>query len=395
MHYEFESADHIDSYLKAINGVEEFFVKQDIENGIQVINYMFNAPTTFPDTRGLVGEEHRLAVLRRDCRGIKFDLETGDVISKPLHKFFNVGERPEMQISEIDWNRPHKILEKLDGSMITLHRTKGLVYQCHTKMGATDVAKPVDEFVFKNQQYLRFYEVLHCQGLAGIYEWCSRKQRIVIDYPKDQLILTAIRENKSGKYLPYEKLVEYGSQHDIPVVKALDGNAANIQQFLDQTKEIEDAEGFVIRFDNGHMCKVKGLWYMRIHNTKELFLFEKNVWALVLNNELDDAKPFMSDEDKSLIDTFAHEMEHRILQKSFKMEEFIRSAKEKTSDKKTFAIEIVPTLSPIEKRMAFRLWDGHDPKDVVREFLSKNTGTQKDIDGIRDFLDGLDWKDFI
>lgn len=202
MHYEFESANHIDDYLKAIKGVEEFFVKEDTENGIQIINYMFNSPTTFPDTRGLVGEELRLAVLRRDCRGIKFDLN-GNLIGRPLHKFFNVGERPETQINEVDWTQPHIILEKLDGSFIhPIRLHTGEIEWC-TKMGITDVALPVKEFVKKNPKYNDFAIYAIDRNLTLIFEWCSRKQRIVIDYPQDQLVLIAIRDNFTGKYMQY------------------------------------------------------------------------------------------------------------------------------------------------------------------------------------------------
>ena len=392
MHYEFESANHINEYLEAIKGSEEFFVKRDEENGIQVINYLFNTPTTFPDTRGLTGEELRLAVLRRDCRGIKFDLN-GHLITKPYHKFFNLGERADIQPNSIDWSQPHRILEKLDGSMITIHYDKN-AYHTHTKMGATDVALPVTKFIFDRPQYAKLYEALKEEGCTCIFEWCSRKQRIVIEYPEDKLILTAIRANYSGKYLSYEKMIEYGHKFGVPIVKALPGSVRNIQQFMDETKELEDAEGYVIRFDTGHMLKVKGLWYCRIHNTKELFLFEKNVWFLILNNELDDAKPFMSDEDKTLVEDFANELEQRILKKSLQMEKFIIEAKEKAKDKKTFALEIVPTLSKFEKSMAFKLWDGNDTKTIVREFLLKNSNNQKGIDDIRDFVDGLNWQDY-
>jgi len=394
MHYEFESANHIDDYLKAIKSVEEFFVKQDVEHGIQIINYMFNSPTTFPDTRGLVGEEHRLAVLRRDCRGIKFDLKTGDVITKPYHKFFNVGERPEMLINEIDWSQPHRILEKLDGSMITLYRSKDGFYQNHTKMGATDVAVPTIKFVKEHPQYLDLYNCLDDIGYNPIFEWCSRQQRIVIDYPKDNLIMTAIRHRHTGQYLSYEAMFDYGTQYDVPVVKALPGNASNIQEFLDQTKDLEDAEGYVLRFDNGHMCKIKGLWYMRIHNTKELFLFEKNVWTLVLNDELDDAKPFMDVNDIPMIESFATEMEQRILKKSKELEDFISKAKEKVFDKKSFALEIVPYLSSMEKRLAFKLWEGHNARDLLQDFLLKHSSTQRGVDDVREIVGDLNWNDF-
>jgi RNA ligase len=182
---------------------------------------------------------------------------------------------------------------------------------------------------------------------------------------------------------------------DIAFVKQFSKSLDNPTEFIKQTyDELEDEEGYVVSFNNGHRIKIKSKWYMRIHNTKELFFFEKNVWFLILNNELDDAKPFMNDEDKALVEDFANEMEQRVLKKALMMAEFIQSAKEKVHDKKTFALEIVPTLHNIEKRLAFKLWDGVDPKLLVRDFLAKHSNSQKNVDEMRGFLDGLNWKDF-
>jgi len=37
------------------------------------------------------------------------------VISRRLHKFFNIGELPETESERVDISRPHVILEKMDG----------------------------------------------------------------------------------------------------------------------------------------------------------------------------------------------------------------------------------------------------------------------------------------
>lgn len=204
MHYEFQAASNIDAYLKAIDGANEFIVKRDAVNGIIIINYVFSCPTTFPDPCALTGKDHRMAVLRRDCRGLKFDLETGDVVAKPYHKFFNVNQLPETQIGAIDWQQPHVILEKLDGSMVHPHRRKDGVIEWHTKMGPTLVADPVNAFVKAHPEYEALAHYCIDRNLTVIFEWCSRQQRIVLDYPQEMLILTAIRDNHTGQYMPYE-----------------------------------------------------------------------------------------------------------------------------------------------------------------------------------------------
>lgn len=390
MHYEFERAEHIDDYLKAIKGADEFFVKEDPENGIAIINYMFNTPLTFPDTRGLEGEELRNAILRRDCRGIKFDLESGDIVTKPLHKFFNVAERPETQINEIDWEQPHHILEKLDGSMITLFDGKA-----HTKMGATDVALPVNNYLHENPQYLDFHFDCWKSGATAIFEWCSRQQRIIIDYPKEELVLTAIRFKYTGNYVDYDYMAKCALKFNVPVVRALPGAVQNITEFVETTKAIEDAEGYVVRFNTGHMCKIKADWYCRIHNTKELFFYEKNVWHLVLSGELDDAKPFMGDSEKALVEEFAHELDSRLTKKAHELAQFV--LRNQWKDKKTFALEVVPQLPKFEKSIAFRLYDQYpnaNAREMLRKTLLENCRAQGSVDAIRFLVGGLSWSDF-
>lgn len=49
-----------------------------------------------------------------------------------------------------------------------------------------------------------------------------------------------------------------------------------------------DIEGVVIRFDDGHMVKIKLDRYIAIHKAKENILFEKNVIKLILEEKIDD-----------------------------------------------------------------------------------------------------------
>ena len=44
----------------------------------------------------------------------------------------------------------------------------------------------------------------------------------------------------------------------LEVVKALSGSVESIQHFMKEAHDLEGAEGYVIRFDDGHMVKLKG-----------------------------------------------------------------------------------------------------------------------------------------
>ena len=196
MNYVFPNIYNISQVLPLIKDRTEFIVCEK-DGDYTVINYVVQMSDTFPP---VTDESH--AILR-ELRGLIFKTSTGEVLQRRLHKFFNVNEKDETQVSKIDFTQPHVILEKLDGSMITpVWTSDGLRWG--TKMGVTQVALPVEEFVAEHPEYTLFAQ--HCleMNVTPIFEWTSRKQTIVIDYPTDNLILIAIRDNVTGEYLPYE-----------------------------------------------------------------------------------------------------------------------------------------------------------------------------------------------
>jgi RNA ligase len=78
----------------------------------------------------LTDEEYNFRNLKREVRGIVFDKSTGSIVSRSMHKFFNVNEREESSVRRIDTlirelrkqdsTKPaFHVLEKLDGSLVT------------------------------------------------------------------------------------------------------------------------------------------------------------------------------------------------------------------------------------------------------------------------------------
>ncbi len=393
MKYTFPNTNDLSSYLDAIRDRPEFAVRRDTKSGIIVLNYVYSCSDSFPDPDSLVGYESTKAALRRECRGLKFDLKKETICARPYHKFFNVNEKPESMIGVIDWSQPHTILEKLDGSMIHPHRKFDGNLEWHTKMGFTSVAMQPNEYAKEHIGYQNIANECIDRNITPIFEWCSRQQRIVIDYPTERLVLTAARDNTSGEYMSYQFLNEMANKFNIPVVMSM-GKAENIHDFIKETAKLKDAEGFVIRFDDGHMYKIKGEWYCRIHNTKEIFVFEKNVWELILNNAVDDAKPFMSDHDRLIMEAFSNEFDERVKVKAQQIANFVDESRKKNNDKKRFATEAIPALPAYDKGIAFKVWDGYDPVLVIRDFLSKHISTQSAVDSVRYMLGGLSWKQF-
>lgn len=400
MNYKFPYIRHLDDIRPAIAGRNEFIIAE-CDWGF-VVNYNVNFADTFP-TPNTNTEQDRQFIIRRECRGIKFD-NNGYILSRVYHKFFNLSERDETAIHNVDLTQEFDIFDKLDGSMIHPILIDRSIILC-TKMGNTDIALQAQFFAEQGKSYVHNCEettrymdfISDCikLGKTPIFEWCSRKQRIVVDYgPQDHLILTAIRDNYTGEYVRYNTMMSSALRFNVPCVRRWHGDFNGIHEFVKTIQQRENEEGYVIRFHNGHMLKIKNFWYMQLHKTKELLTFEKDVWALILDDKHDDAKAFMDDAEKNRIDSFAHDLYFGIEQTAKRLEEIVVTAKNNSHTKKSFALEIVPTHSNNVKGLLFKIWDGYNSLEVVKNYVRDNLSTGPKLESVRDLANGIKWENY-
>lgn len=330
--------------------------------------------------------------VRRECRGLIFDTETGNLISRPYHKFFNAGEKEETAINKINLYESHVVLEKLDGSMIRPIPTKE-GFRLATKAGVTDVALNAEVFIADKPHYAFFINMCISQDATPIFEWVSRKNRIVVDYPEDNLILTAIRWNSTGSYVLHEELVEYKTKFNIPVVKAVDGLAVqNIDLFVKQVREWDDGEGIVLRFDSGHMVKVKADDYVLRHKSKEAINQEKNVIQTILDDSVDDLVPLLTPDDAERLKSFQTAFWASVENVSYEMAQKFLGGNTLYPDKKDFAVEFVqkkvePTYAPV----MYAMKGGKESRGILVEMIAKSLSSQSKIDNARWMWGDLKW----
>lgn len=193
MKYPFPIIRHIDDVLPHIEGCKDFIVAK--KDGYDVINYVVAGNDTFPIVQ-TVGD-----AIRRECRGLIFCSRTGQLLRRPLHKFFNLGERTETLPDAVDFREPHFILDKLDGSMIAPFMLHGRL-RWGTKMGLTDVASQAEDWVEQHPKYLTFAAQMVSGGFTPIFEWCSPLNQIVIRHDVSDLFLLAVRHIMTGQYVP-------------------------------------------------------------------------------------------------------------------------------------------------------------------------------------------------
>jgi len=363
--YKFPKITHIDDILNAIEGKDEFIL---VDKGdYKVVNYVYNTDDTFPIV------ENNKAALLRECRGIMFDMD-GQVIRRPYHKFFNINERPETLQDDIDFNQHHYILEKLDGSMVTPFITNWTNYgegegdigsiRWATKMGETDISAQAQAYLksVKKISYEYFAAEVISNDSTPIFEWCSRQNRVVIDHEEDKLVLTAIRNNWNGMYWPLSAMQAIADAHAVPVVKVFDMSANDIDSFISHTRNLVNMEGYVIRFDDGHMLKVKADWYMRIHSFKNLISSESNVVNIIINGQLDDviSIPDILEDDKIRVQKYAKEFWKVLQAEAQELGACLAALHTEGVSRKDFALKNI--MKPLNRSLVFTLWD----KDMAK-----------------------------
>jgi RNA ligase len=264
-----------------------------------------------------------------------------------------------------------------------------------TKMGLTEVSMQAEEFVARHPQYEQFAR--WCENKTGytpIFEWCSRKQRIVVDYPVDRLVLIAARRKDSGVYASLQWLQEYGDMFDIEVVQTYQGSAQSMSHLMDETKDAEGIEGYIIRFDDGHMVKCKGEWYLRIHKTKDHLLHEKNIIELLVEEKMDDAKAFMLDDDRKRVEDFETDFWIGVNQTVKSYDHYFDTVVAHGLDRKRYALEWMPTIKAQDQfapGIVFGKFDGKNTRKMVMDLIRKHLGSQTKVDEARSLWGSFKW----
>ena len=262
--------------------------------------YMIAAEGTFDDAWS------------RECRGIVFDKASGRVNGRPLHKFFNVGERESTRVENLDWSKVVRVMDKRDGSMIHTVQTASGVRLKSKKSFDSDVAKAAEAWMRTQpgQHVLSFVNSVAARNSTAIFEWTAPDARIVLFYPEAELRLLHVRHNETGDYLDGEVMKAWADMFGVKVVDDLtdrfvseDGNTSvfdfsneYIQRFLrDLVQKTENVEGWIFQFADGEMVKLKTEWYLKRHRAMT-FLRERDIAQLVLDEGLDDLKSLLVSE---------------------------------------------------------------------------------------------------
>lgn len=350
--------------------------------GHTFINYNHMGLDVFPDfpsdeawerAKNDAWENHCLyqdmecAQIRRECRGIAFDTTTGKIVSRPFHKFFNLGERSEVDPENLNWSARHVIMEKLDGSMIRPLPVNG-GFRWGTKMGVTDVALLAEEYVVRHENYTELARACQKSGRTPIFEYTSPHNRIVVDYPGECLTLLAVRDNVLGTYFSYENLETVAAGYKVPLVRVYDSKDSTA--YLDSVRTSTDHDEGVVVWWKDAAVKVKTEEYVRLHKVKDGLSSERRVAQLILDETLDDLLALLDKEERARYEEYTTSFYNALNSMAADVKLWYALVRSKHGTKKDFALASYAKAYERMRPLVFALWDGRDLNEVTLRVIS-------------------------
>jgi len=248
--------------------------KKEIRHSIETVNgvslnifcYMITTPDLFKNK------------LERECRGVVFD-NNGVCVCRTPHKFFNIGEREETLPENIKWDKITYVSNKVDGSLLTPILIDGSVFWKTKKSFFSPMAKEIqkawnnkEEWIYKWKQNIWDFWLAN---ETPYFEYTSPDNRIVLDYGEEKtLTLLGSRHNITGDYFVNED-------------NCVNIKINNYNDFIKETKELTDIEGYVLYSSNGECYKIKTSWYMDRHHLLSSISY-KNIVDFIIEEKIDD-----------------------------------------------------------------------------------------------------------
>ncbi len=214
------------------------------------------------------------------CRGLIVDMKNQVILSYPFNKFFNLGQSPETNYEVLKDKKDFEVSEKLDGSMLILFKNSSDNQYYFTTKGSFDsdhgkFATSIMPEILKQDRWVNDYTLM--------FELISSEFRIVIDYKakgyKQGIYLIGARDKRSNRLLTYAEVAAIAAELGFPCMKTY--QFESLDQLVEKTKDLPmSEEGFVLRYPDGLMVKVKGAAYLRAHRFISC-LSDKNILEAV------------------------------------------------------------------------------------------------------------------
>lgn len=305
----------------------------------------------------------------KELRGIVYDKKTGQHWIG-LHKFFNQGETSYV-LDKIDVKECRL---KVDGSLIM-----PIVYNNQIALKTQKTFRSIQTekaYELLDNRYQKMIYDLYEDNLIPYFEYISPTNQIVVPYNKDELILTQIRNNLTGEYLPYEKVNKIAKIYQIPIIPLFE---YTFDKLMELSKTIKGIEGWVIwngKQDPLGFRKIKTEWYLKLHHIiSPNNLMPHFIIQTYLDDKIDDVIstiPIDNPKRKYILE-IVDKVRLKIKEISDELDKIKQT--ENSSDRKEIAIKYKE--HPYFPLIMSFLYKDVDKQDIIISFLKKKLNSLK------------------
>lgn len=288
--FKFNIADPM-LYAKYLSRKEGFHLNNTSANHLVNLVYGYMSEDSFDENVTLA------------ARGMLIDKEMNQIVIRPIHKFFNVGERPNTGFVDLPWDQLIGIEIKHDATNVNVTIYDGELIVKTKNSIDNNICEHVKK-IFKKQQPA-FYRYLQ--------EADERDKRLTVSFEffhnldeSDQVVNIATEEKFVPLYLIDNVTGDYANFSPEPIgghpalveiqkglLDLLSVPKRTEKMYLDIFDRDDLGEGVVLKFNdevNGQVWyKFKTSKYMRIHRAISR-LSSARILNMYLDEELDDVK---------------------------------------------------------------------------------------------------------
>ncbi len=202
----------------------------------------------------------------RQSRGVVVDMLAERCVAFPMDKFFRFGEGPELSRDRLPLDTPVEIVEKVDGSMVSLIDHGGQFEFCckgnfdtPQSRRAAQIAARLPIGKLQTDRYFHVFEVIYPENRFP-------KGLSVVNYgDREDLVLTAMRDRLTNLMLPYSEVIAEAQRVGLSHPRVFNGDLGEVFRAVDTASPELHDEGYIIRLQaDGRLFKLKYHGYSEV-----------------------------------------------------------------------------------------------------------------------------------
>jgi len=319
--------------MRLVNESEAFYFadQQNGDDWFRIFNYRLANYTEFTRPNGTECRGHTFRISEEG-----YDAQPVALVSLPMEKFWNLYECPATM--DLDLTTVTDIWHKMDGSLISTYLdSNGTMFLKSKGSLASDQALAAMAWLSWHPEFEAALHAWVSTGYTVNMEWCAPDNRIVIGYEEEGLRILNVRNNVTGEYVDQYTVEDAFGELAVDSVD-VNQDFLTIPEFIDMIPDMQQIEGFVVLLESGQRVKIKTLWYLALHRTKDNINSPRRLFEAVLEEATDDMRTLFHD-DPLAIKTI-QEMEEFVAEKYNHMVDTVERFYERNKDleRKEYAI---------------------------------------------------------